>query len=236
MVPVANRPQYYLERIVDALNGKLEWEEELGEDDALVQKQRFKETPPLLRKLVLAWQLSGPDLFKFSCDNREMWADVERYFEVQRLNPIRLLGAPGGGAAFFMNSRPERDPYQEALRLFIELLLNPKCKRLAGPCASCKAYFIPIRRSALNKYCSRFCGTRSTAIAATQKRRDEEHAAKLLRSEEAAREWITARRKNRTKKEWKAWVSARHPDITVKFLTRAVTNKELKSPTKGKKP
>jgi hypothetical protein len=40
----------------------------------------------------------------------------------------------------------------------------------------------------------------------------------------------------RTKKEWKPWVSGRHPDITVKFLTRAVNNGELKPPTKGEKP
>ena len=232
MVPVSNQPRYWLEQTVDALNGKLRWEQELGADDALVQERRFKETPPLLRKLVQAWQSSGPDLVRFSRDQRKMWKDVDRYWVAgRRLNPLLLLGAPGGGAGIGQNNRPERDPYKEALRLFIELLLNPACDKLAGPCPRCGNYYI--RRSTRNKvYCSRSCGTRATAFTATRKRRDEEHADKLLRAAEAAREWTIAR----TKKEWKPWVSGRHPGITVRFLTRAVNNGELKPPTKGTKP
>jgi hypothetical protein len=232
LVPVANRPRYELQRTVDALNGKLPCEQVLGPDDALVQERRFKQTPPLLRRLVQAWLLSGPDLGKFSFDQRQMWADVDRYWKsATRLNPLRIVGAPGGGAAFFLNCCPEPDPYDEALRWFTELLFNPECNRLAGPCPRCGNYYI--RRSARNKvYCSRSCGTRATALAATRERRDEEHADKLRRAAQAAREWTIAR----TKKEWKPWVSGRHPDITPKFLTRAVNKRELEPPTKGKKP
>jgi hypothetical protein len=233
MVPVTNRPRYELERIADALNGKLQWEQVNGPDEDLAQKRRFKQTPPLLRGLVQAWQSSGPDFFRFSCDHRKMWEDVERYWVTgRRLNPLLLVGAPGGGVGIGQNNRPEPDPYEEALRLFLLLLFNPECDRLAGPCARCSNYYIPRRRSTRNKvYCSRSCGTRATALAATRKRRDEDHADKLWRAAEGAREWTT----DRTKKEWKPWVSGRHPDITVKFLTRAVNNGELKPPTKGKK-
>lgn len=248
MVPVTNRPRYALECSVRALNGHLRWEQVFGPESALVQERRFEETPPLLRKLVQAWQESGPDPTKFSFYQQrkmweaeawqgpdptnfyqgKMWADVVAYWKTVR---TQLVRAPGGGAGVFMNNGPDPDPYKEALRLFIELLLNPDCDKLAGPCPRCGNYYIC--RSARNKvYCSRSCGTRTTALAATRKRRDEEHADKLLRAAEGAREWTTAR----TKKEWKPWVSGRHPDITAKFLTRAVNNGELKPPTKGRKP
>jgi len=219
-----------LERIVNALNGKFEWQQVPGPDAARTQERKFKETPLLLRKLVKAWQLSGPDVTKFSFNHREMWADVARQFQTgMELNPLLLVGAPGGGAAFFMNSRPQPDPYKEALRLFIELLLNPECGRLAGPCGRCGNYYV--RRSAKNKlYCSRSCGTRATALAATKKKREEEHGDKLRRAAEAAQEWTTAR----TRLDWKQWVSrsCKEPPITPKFLTRAVNKGELQSPTK----
>jgi len=232
LVPVANRPRFELQRTVDALNGKLPRVQVNGPDDDLAQERRFKETPPLLRTLVQAWLLSGPDLVKFSFKHRKMWADVDRYWTSStRLNPLRMVGAPGGGAAFFMNSIPEHDPHDEALRWFTELLFNPECSKIAGPCPRCGNYYIC--RSARNKvYCSRSCGTRTTALAATRRRRDEEHADKLLRAAKTAQAWTT----DRTKKDWKPWVSDRYPDITLKFLTRAVNNGELTPPTKGKKP
>lgn len=231
MVPVTNRPRYELERTVDALNGKFREEQPLGPDDVLLQERRAKETPPHLRELFEAWQACGPDLFKFSCAHRNMWTDVKSYWEEgRRLNPIFLLGAPGGGAGLGMQNRREPDPYKEALRLFIELLLNPACNELAGPCIRCGSYYI--RRSVRNKvYCSRSCGTRATALAATRKKRDEEYRAKFSLAEHAAREWATAR----TLQAWKPWVSRRHPGITVKFLTRAVNSGKLIAPTKEKK-
>jgi hypothetical protein len=216
--------------LVAALNGNFEWEV-LTRGDSLGQEPRITQTPPLLRKLVQAWQLSGPDLDKFSADQPKMWADVERYWKTMRQNPIHLIGAPGGGAFLFMNSSPENDPCDEALRWFIELLLNPDCVKLAGPCPRCDNYYI--RRSARNKvYCSRSCGTSATAIAATRKRRHQEHADKLLRADQAGREWV----RSHMKKDWKSWVSRRHPDISVKFMTRSVNSGELKPPTKGKQP
>jgi serine/threonine protein kinase len=36
-------------------------------------------------------------------------------------NPLLLVQAPGGGAGICQNTRPERDPYKEALRFFIKL-------------------------------------------------------------------------------------------------------------------
>lgn len=216
---------------MDRLNGTFEWGKADGPEHALAQEKRSVETAARLRELVRAWQLSGPHLYEFSRQQRTMWTEVHRYWvEGRKLNPLLLLGAPGGGAGIGMNCRPESDPYKEALRLFIELLLNPECHKLAGPCSRCEKYYV--RRSARNKiYCSRSCGTRATALAATRKRRDEEHADKLARAAAAAQEWTVAR----TNKDWKSCVSRRHPDITVRFLTRALNKGQLKLPTKGKK-
>jgi hypothetical protein len=231
MVPMTNRPRYELQRRVDELNGKLQWVEELGPEDTLVQERRSKETPQLFRELVQAWRQSGPDLVKFSLNQRKMWADIARYWIVgRRLNPLQLVGAPGGGAAIFMNSRPERDPYEEALRLFIELLLNPDCDKLAGPCCRCDNYYI--RRSVRNKvYCSRSCGTRATALSATKRRRDEERSHKLYEAARLSQRWISSR----TKLDWKQWVSHNNPEISPKFLTRAVNSGDLAIPIRPAK-
>lgn len=194
-----------------------------------MQERRLKQTPPLLRELVQAWHLSGPDLFKFGRDQRKMWEDVDHYWKMaRRLNPIFLLGAPTGGAGLAMNNRPEPDPYEEALRLFVELLLNPDCDKLADePCPRCGNYYI--RRTTRNKvYCSRSCGTTATAVKATRKRRDEEHADKVRRAVISAAKWTTTH----TGLDWKQWTSRREPDISVKFLTRAVNSGDLKAPKK----
>jgi hypothetical protein len=226
MIPIANRPELELWKFVRALNGVFEPEQILGPADALRRERRIKETPPLLRKLVERWQSSGPDVSKFADDNPQEWKDVTSQFQKgMELNPIRLMGAPGGGVGLAMNSNPQPEPYDEALRLFIQLLLNPECSRLAGPCDRCGNYYI--RGSAKNKiYCSRFCGTRATAIAATNKKRQMEADAKLKRAARTAQKWLGVN----TKLDWKTWVNQREPDITTNFLTRAVTKGKLKEP------
>src|SRR5262249_7419763 len=110
MLPITNRPRPELQRIVDSLNGKLEYQgAPIGAADDEAQQLRSEKTPPMLRRLVQAWQSSGPDLFIFSVDHRNMWADVERYWKTLH---IQLTGTRGSGAAgFFVNDRVERDPY-----------------------------------------------------------------------------------------------------------------------------
>jgi hypothetical protein len=193
--------------------------------------EMLRETPAILREMVSAWMRTRDSDFGleiFLETHPELRKDIRRHWEA---TPTALTSAEiGGGAAIALMPNPGPTPYQEALRFFVWLITNPKCDKLEGPCARCGNYYM--RRSVRNKaYCSRFCGTRATALAATRKRRDEEHADKLLRAAGAAREWTT----ERTKQGWKPWVSRRHPDITLKFLTRAVNKGELKPPTKGKK-
>lgn len=221
VVPITNRPLYKLRQVVNALNGKIRQEQILGPDDARAEEIRQQETPPLLREIVQSWKSSGPDLFKFSIHNRTLWTEIEKQW---KKTPTKLVGAPGGGAAIFWNAISSRDPQEEAFRWFIELLVNPECERLAGPCARCGSYYI--RGSIRNKsYCSRSCGTRATAKAATAKRRATEKTEKLLRASKLIQKWSSAR----AEMDWKQWVSRRR-DITPKFLTRAVNSGELVPP------
>lgn len=221
---IGGRGRDELKYVVWALNGGpiyREWEgEEFGDFEEI-----GRETPPILRDLVQRWQSSGPDLEKFHRDNPTTWADVQQY---RKTNPPMLLPSRGsGGASLIESPFPGNTPYQEAVRFFIMLILNPEWERLAGPCARCGNYYI--RRTALNKaYCSRSCGTRATALAATKRKREEERAAKLHRVDKLCQQWRTTR----TKKDWKSWICVQR-DITKSFLTRAVNNGDLNPPVRN---
>src|SRR5260370_6911228 len=160
-----------------------------------------RETPPILRGLVQRWQASGPNLKKFHRDNPTTWAAVEQY---RKQNPPMLWYAVGsGGASLIESPSPGNTPSQEAVRLFLMLILNPEWERLAGPCTRCGNYYI--RRTALNKtYCSRSCGTRATALAAKKRKREEERADKLRR----VTQWCHGGRSTLPKQNSKPLISA----------------------------
>jgi hypothetical protein len=124
---------------------------------------------------------------------------------------------------------PGMRPERYAALLFHVWTLNPEWDKLAGPCARCGRYYLK-KRASQKVYCSRRCGNATTAVARTRERLAREHADKLRRSQAAMQKWTTTR----TKDDWKVFVSKREPDITPKFLTRAVNKGELKPPTKGK--
>jgi hypothetical protein len=214
--------------VVHALNGKELYypgpREEFADYDRML-----RETPLELRELVDAWLSSGPNLEKFRQDHPKRWADAIRYWKNTPTNLVPV--GSGGGVAIALGPEPGRNSYEEALRFFVWLITNRECDKLAGPCARCGDYYIRRRRSSRNKvYCSRACGQRTTARAATDKRRKQEHEDKLHRAAKLIREWEGSPKKD----DWKTFASKRG-DISVQFLTRAVNNGELKSPTKGKK-
>ena len=192
----------------------------------LDQKLR-RETPSRLRYFVEIWKRSGRNL-------KRMWRDY--YCECLRINecynkqPIQLAWTDSNRAGithtFLDHQGGTRD--EEATRFFLTLIWNSQNQKLAGPCARCDKYFI--RRTARNTtYCTRSCGLRATAIAATLKKRAEEHADKLRRARTAAENWRLGRKKLFG---WKQYVSEQEPDITRTFLTRAVNKGELKAPVR----
>jgi hypothetical protein len=118
-------------------------------------------------------------------------------------------------------------PEVEAFVLFHQLTVNPQCERLAGPCARCGNYYIK-KRASQKVYCSRRCGNAATAVVRTRERVAAEHEDKMRRAADAARKWSSAR----SNLDWKLWVSSKEPDITPKFLTRAVNRGVLKPPVR----
>ncbi len=127
----------------------------------------------------------------------------------------------------------QMDPERYAALLFHVGTLNPEWDKLAGPCARCGNYYIK-KRDSQKVYCSRECGNAATAVVRTRERLDKEHADKLSRAKAAAQKWAKEWRQGRTRRDWKQRVNEIEPDITPKFLTRAVNKGELKAPTKGR--
>ncbi len=215
--------------VVDALNGKQLWSiegeapggQEFGDYD-----QKLRDAPPILRKIVHDWWGSGPNLKKFRLIHPKLCAEIDRLWEAR---PVELSWGPSGNAVFIsaITDTPGRTAREEALRFFLILITNPNWEKVAGPCARCGKYFIK-KRASQKVYCSRQCGNTATATAKTREQRQQEHADKLSRAARAAQKWAIAR----TKLDWKPWVSRKEPDITPKFLTRAVNSGELKEPVR----
>lgn len=104
-----------------------------------------------------------------------------------------------------------------ALTHFVQLIVNPLAPTLGGPCARCGNFYAK-KTKRQNTYCSKNCGSASTALLATRKRRDEAKVEKIQWAQKEIWNWDEAR----PPQPWKKWVSARtRGEITVKWLTRA---------------
>ena len=124
-----------------------------------------------------------------------------------------------------------RPKMREALRLFIQFVVNPLSNKLRGPCPRCDDYYLQTRAN--NKtYCKRQCGSAKTALASTQAMREKEKNAKLEAAKRASIEWEG----NPKRQTWDEFVAKRVSDcsrdpVTVKWVTRAVNNEELIRPS-----
>jgi uncharacterized Zn finger protein (UPF0148 family) len=207
------------------------------ENEWLLLERLQRETAPRLRYFVEIWDCSGRNLERMWQEHYLECLFIDKFFAKR---PIQLLWGDQDRAGFIHTFLDDHGstPDEEAARFFLTLIWNSENEKLRGPCAGCGRYYI--RRTAGNTtYCSRSCGTRATAIAATMRKRASEHEDKLRRAraaiEEFARQQHKAKheRKRRTNTEWKEWVSTLEPEITRNFLTRAVNKGELKPPQRN---
>jgi hypothetical protein len=195
-----------LENICYLLNGKEP--QELGSE---------------LLKLVETWQKSGPNLGKMLRDNKILAA---------RVRHGRTLLAPtntGKGHLLWLPTPRGLDPHSWkglALAHFMDLIVNPRWHKLGGPCQRCDKFYVK-KTSRQKKYCSRRCGSATTAVATTRLRRLEERSRKVHLAQDAANRWV----KVRTRDSWKDWVSTQ-TKLTAKWLTRAANRGDLKTPMK----
>lgn len=103
----------------------------------------------------------------------------------------------------------------KAIHFFVALTLHPNQEKLAGPCERCgKYYLMKTRRRRI--YCSKICGTRTTAGVCNNDRIRRERADKLKRAIAALKDL------DPKSTDWKHSVSKLRPNISSKFLTRAV--------------
>jgi hypothetical protein len=181
----------------------------------------FTEMHLELKRLVTVWVQSGPNLRKMFDEDPEL---------KRRTMHGRTLLIPtrtGRGHLSWLPDPPGLDPYSQkdqALMHFMDLIANPEWELLGGPCARCGKYYLK-KTKRQKAYCSRTCGAAATAIPATKKRRELEHAAKISRAQRSIAKWSESKRSMK----WKEWVSNK-TKYTVKWLTRAANNGQLKPP------
>lgn len=175
-----------------------------------------------LRQLVQRWRESGPNLQRMLDSDEILDGELKVAWYGKYL--------PGKHARAHISLRTTKlllDDHEYAVGLFAALTLNPECEKLGGPCAhvTCGKYFVR-KSKRLTDYCSRLCCQRASALRHTKRRLEEERKDKLDRARSAIRKWLTAR----TRDDWKTSVCKQEPDITMKFLTRAVTRGDLVEP------
>jgi hypothetical protein len=118
-------------------------------------------------------------------------------------------------------------PQDNALKHFINLIINPEWAMLGGPCDKCGDYFLKTTNRK-RTYCSKSCSSAATAIPSIMKRRQQEQAARINRAQESIAKWQRVRRP-----EWKKCVSI-DTGLTVRWLTRAVNNGQLHQPREAR--
>lgn len=188
-----------------------------------------------MRRLFEAWRSSGPDIDKLLRSHPELREYLYRSdgVPVWRAIPLPLgTGIRIAVEPLTPNLPKNREEFiqDEARLMFMRFLMNPLRDQILGPCArkNCGRYFRR-RRKADTKYCSRECAQLQAGANSADKRRETEHKEKLKRAKESIRRWV----RTRTNLDWKTFVHQQEPDITAKFLTRAVTNEHLQTPTKS---
>ena len=211
-----------MHNLVHALNGVKPRISQVGSSDRPRRvKLRLPKSQKDLQRLVGAWMGSGPDLIQmFKREPElELWVRYGRtiLYPVHdgrgHLDWIPEIGSSG------------QPPYsKQALQDFMILITNPLWEFLGGPCARCGDYYLKkARRQKI--YCSRNCGAEATAVATTRRRRQQEHADKVRRAQNAIDDWCKAK----PRRDCKDWVS-NETGYTVRWITRAEHKKHLKLP------
>lgn len=156
------------------------------------------------------------------------------------------IPSPGGD---YIPPDPEEEPPEEfdpaaeddyaglvaASARIATLITSPFYNRI-GRCARCGKFYLAESDRADRKYCSQRCASFDTAVKATKERRKQNREAKLRRVQQQIRrfEELTAQVRKQiadTKGGWQLWVAEQTgPDVTQRFVTRALNKGELTPP------
>jgi hypothetical protein len=176
-----------------------------------------------LRRLLNQWQEVGQDLAAMLSADAALKKALQEAFR-----PEYFAGnGPRARLVLTPDKRTVDSPSGWAVVRFAAITLNREGHKLRGPCAygPCGRYFVSKRESP-SLYCSRRCCQAASAVRHRRRFLEAERQDKLRRATAAIRNW----RGRRSRIDWKRWVCRCEPDITVRFLTRAVNRGDLGPP------
>lgn len=189
-------------------------------DRRTIQLERSEMQVELCR-LVTLWISSGPNVRKM------LRKEPALAIRVQKGTTI-FYPLPGGRGYLewipITTEVTELSPQDRALEYFMSLITNPQWQMLGGPCRRCEDFYLK-ETNRRRVYCSRKCSSAATAVPSVSRRRRQVQANRIRGAQDAIDEWSKAKRRT----GWKDWVSSR-TGYTVKWITRAVTNKGLRPP------
>jgi hypothetical protein len=220
-----------MEFVVEGLNGP-----KIKTRRANIAKARYKrhclpesalEMETELRRLVEEWRRSGPNVIKLFEQEPELAAFSKRgqiAFYPTDAGRGHLVWSPSD---VLQGISPPKDVARDR---FMMLITSPDWETLSGPCLGCGDYF----RKKVDRprvYCSARCGSKVSAVKATETTRERDHLEKIKIAQTFVEEWKEKPRRD----DWKAWIAAkglikRNVKFTEHWLTRAVNRGDLKPP------
>ena len=207
-----------LDWLVQQLN-RLQVRYRVGQGKQQERTLRLDEAQTEFRRLVTEGQECGWSLLKMFRSNQPLSEAADRI-------QVSIYPKNGGGASLRWATRidPIATPKQKAMGYFLELVTNPLWRSLAGPCKECERYFL--RESARDReYCSKKCSSRQTARIAGRQRIERERIRKMRIAQARLAQWSKGSRRE----DWKRFV-ARHPELTTRWITTALTRGDLSPP------
>lgn len=215
----------------DAMDGLVELIAELN--DRL--GKAFSPSAQEFRAIVQTWDRNDRNLYLMEDSDRGLFAKIRAAF-----HPTMIAMKTG----YVRISLRDHAPWSAMAKLgatgirfyamtqFVALVLNPLSRWLGGPCERCQMYYVKNRLSQ-QYYCGRKCAHLVEAEKNTNKKLKRERHVKLKRAEALIMEWDTM--KIRPDMDWKRWIHGADRTITPKWLTIAVKNYGLQSPSNGGK-
>jgi hypothetical protein len=213
---------------------QLHWGDELkmmvsflndGKYGVLYRDEAFSEE---LRALVKEWLAAKANWSRFLkkrlLANKPVFTRGAFYISAQGRTPVMIPSGLDGGT--------------EAQGVFLQFILHPDHRQLAGPCLrdGCGRYFL--RKTAHPKvYCSARCASLDTAIDTMRRKRKEIHEQLVDQAKIAIARW---ERKPLAGIDWEDWVALKVADwiadkgknwkITPRMIKGWVDGRELKPP------